>query len=251
MVDNKSPLITGICNLWRFGVGEFMKKKLLYITGIMVLFMALVGILGYNKYFKPDMKVQQQLNNQFGVNFFNTFDDKKVNNSGTVANIVTSVADIKEKIEIPTPLSMLEKDKAQQESNILTIPTSALAPVNETIVAKRITQDEINIKYQAQFNYLQNVALSRLDILYSAAIQEYVQQKKAGTLNRSGLIQKYIQAGNMREASVNSQFYSTLNAMQADLTANNLPTDLVGVYKSDYEKAKSDKRTQLLAKALK
>ncbi|MDR3584976.1 MAG: hypothetical protein P4L59_06575 [Desulfosporosinus sp.] len=237
-----------------------MKKKLLYITGIMVLFMALVGIWGYNKYFKPDMEVQQQLNNQFGANFFNAFDDKKeINNSGAVVNIVKSVADLKEKIEIPTPLSMLEKAKAQQESNLVTTSTTstttttttAPVPVNETIVANKITQDEINSKYQPQFNYIQNVALSRLDILYSAAIQEYVQQKKAGALNRSGLIQKYIQAGNMLEASVDSRFYSTLNAMQADLTANNLPTDLVGVNKSEYEKAKSDKRSQLLAKALK
>ena len=227
-----------------------MKKKFPYITGIMVLIMALVGIWGYNKYFKPDLKVQQQLNNQFGANFFNTFDDKKkVNNSGTVVNIAKSVADLKEKIGIPTPLSMLEEARAQEESNIVT--TSTAAPVIETIVANRITQDDINIKYQPQFNYLQNAALSRLDTLYSAAMQEYVQQKKAGTLNRSGLLQKYIQAGNMLGTSVDSQFYSTLYAMQAELIANNLATDIVGVNKSEYENAKSAKRSQLLDKALK
>jgi len=95
---------------------------------------------------------------------------------------------------------------------------------------------------------LQSVAMSRVDTLYSAAVQEYVQSSKAGTLNRSELIQKYIQAGTRLEASLDSQFYSTLNAMQAELIANNLPTDLVGVNKSEYEKAKSSKRSQLLAK---
>ena len=124
-------------------------------------------------------------------------------------------------------------------------------PVNENSATKRITQDEINIKYTPQFNYLQNVALSRLDTLYSAAIQEYVQLSEVGTLNRLELLQKYIQAGTTLEANLNSQFYSTLNAMQAELIANNPPTDIVGVIKNEYEKAKSDKRSQLLAKVRK
>jgi hypothetical protein len=55
----------------------------------------------------------------------------------------------------------------------------------------------------------------------------------------------------MLEGSVDNQFYSTLNAMQAELIANNLSTDIVGVNKSEYEKAKSNKRSQLLAKVLK
>lgn len=221
-----------------------MKKKFLKITGIMVLFTVLVGFWGYSKYFKPDLEIQQQLNNQFGAEFFTPFDNKKeVNNSGADNNI-KSVDNLKNKNDIPMIISMLEKVKEQEGNKIVTTAT----PVNENVVAKQITQDEINNKYKPQYNYLQNVALSRLDTLYSAAIQEYVQGSKAGTLNRSELAQKYIQAGTMLEANVDSQFYSTLNAMQAELIANNLPTDIVGVNKSEYEKAKSDKRSQLLAK---
>jgi len=233
--------------------GGIMKKKLLKVTGIMLLFMTMVGFWGYNKYFKPDPEIQQQLNNQFGAEFFKPFDDEKVvNNSGPVKNIkpnndVKSVEDLKKKIDTPMIVSMLEKVKQQEERKIVTTST----PVNEKIAAKPITQDEITIKYKPQFNYLQNVALSRLDTLYSAAIQEYVQLSKAGTLNRSELVQKYIQAGTMLEANVDNQFYSTLNAMQAELIANNLPTDIVGVNKIQYEKAKSNKRSQLLAKVSK
>jgi len=36
--------------------------------------------------------------------------------------------------------------------------------------------------------------------------------------------------------------------MQAELIANDLSTDIVGAHKSEYEKAKSDKRSQLLTK---
>ncbi|WP_075366935.1 hypothetical protein [Desulfosporosinus metallidurans] len=218
-----------------------MKKKFLNIIGIVVLFMALVSFWGYNNYFKPDPKIQQQLNNQFGAEFFNSFADEKA------VNTVKSVDDLAKKTDIPKIVSMLEKAKVQEEDKRVTAST----PVNETIVAKPVTQDEINNKYTPKFNYLQNVALGRLDTLYSAAIQEYVQSSKAGTLNRPELVQKYIQAGTMLEANMDSQFYSTLNAMQAELIANNLPIDSVGVIKIEYEKAKSDKRSQLLAKARK
>ncbi|MHB8125218.1 MAG: hypothetical protein ACYDEJ_06150 [Desulfitobacteriaceae bacterium] len=230
-----------------------MKKKFLKITGIMILFIALVVFWGYNKYFKPDPEIQQQLNNQFGAEFFNPFKDNKVfNNSGAVNNVKSNndlkpVDDLKKKINTPTIVSMLKKVKEQEESKIVTTST----PVNENIATKRITQDEINIKYTPQFNYLQDVALSCLDTLYSAAVREYVQHSKAGTLNRSELVQKYIQAGTMVEANMDSEFYSTLNAMQAELIANNLPTDIVDVTKIKYEKAKSDKRSQLLSKVRK
>lgn len=223
-----------------------MKKKLLKITGILVLLMALVGFWGYNKYFAPDPEIQQQLTSQFGPEFFNSFDDEKVvNNSGAVD--VKSVDDLTKKMDIPTTGSTQEKAQGQEKGNLATTTT----PVNEPIVAKPISQEEINTKYKPQFIHLQNVAMSRLDTLYSAASQEYVQSKKAGTLNRAELVQKYIQAGTMLEASLDNQFYSTLNAMQAELIANNLPTDLVSVYKNEYEKAKSGKRSQLFAKVYK
>lgn len=220
-----------------------MKKNFLKITGILVLLMALVGFWGYNKYFAPDPEVEQQLNNQFGADFF-TFDDEEMINNSEAVKKDLSVDDIAEKTDSPMIVTMPDKVNEQEKGTTST-------PVNETIIENRITQDDISNKYKPQFAHLQSVALSRLDTLSSAAIQEYVQSSKGGTLSRSELLQKYIQAGIMLEASVDNQFYSTLNAMQAELVANNLPTDIVGITKRDYENAKSSKRSQLMAKALK
>jgi|SRR5680860_265129 len=227
-----------------------MKKKFLIITGILVLVLAVGGLWGYNNYFKPDPVIREQLNDQFGADFFKPFGDGKVdNNSGTVNN-PTSNSDVNpggdptKKLDTPANGLTPEEVKQQEESKIVTDPT----PTKGTIAEKPVTQDEITNKYKPQFDYLQNIALSRLDTLYSTAKQEYVQGKKDGTLNTSALFQKYFQAGAMLEAGVDSQFNSTLNTMKAELIANNLPTDIVGVIKGDYEKAKSTKKSQLLAK---
>ena len=210
-----------------------MKKKYLIITGIMVLFIALGIFWGYKHYFTPDTEVQQQLSNQFGEDFFNSFDDEKANN-----NVETSHEKLPDPIIVTVPEKVNEQEGGQTPST----------PVPEAKVSEPITQDQIINKYKPQFTHLQNVAMSRLDTLYSTAIQEYIQASQAGTLNRSKLIQKYIQAGTMLEANVDSQFYTVLNAMEAELVANNFSSDLVEVTKSGYEKAKSDKKSQLLAK---
>lgn len=214
-----------------------MKNKFLKIIGVIILFLALVGFWGYNKYFMPDPEMQQQLNNQFGEDFF-TFDNEKVDNVKS-NNGSKSVDEFNNKEDFPSTLS-----KEQEEGKTVT----TLPPVNENSTSKQITQAEIVTKYTPQFKQLQNVALSRLDTLYSAAIQEYVQQKNAGTLNRSALAQKYIQAGTRLETNLDSKFYGTLNEMQAELVANNFSTDSVGVIKSEYENAKSGMRSQLMAK---
>jgi len=220
-----------------------MKKKFLKIAGVIVILLAGVSFLGYNKYFKPDLQIQQELTNQFGSEFFTSFDDKKVeNNSGGAVDNLDSTNEAKSGDDSNEMVDTPNKEQEKSE------PGKISTPVNDNINSKVITQDEINNKYRPQFSYLQSVALSRLDTLYSAAIQEYAQRKKDGTMNRSELAQKYIQAGTMLEANVDRQFNSTLNAMQAELIANNLSTDIVGVIESEYENAKSNKRSQLLAK---
>lgn len=213
-----------------------MNKKFLKITGIMVLVIALAGFWGYTKYFAADPEIEQELNSQFGSDFFK-FEDEEVVNISEADNPGKSV-----------------NDTVDQSDDSLDAPLNEATPstpVNQTNGAKGVTQEEINHKYKPQFTYLQNLALSRLDSLYSAAIQEYEQRRKAGTLKRAELAKKYLQAGTMLEDNVDSKFYSTLDAMQAELKANNLPTNGVEVIKSDYEKAKSNLRSELLGKALK
>jgi hypothetical protein len=220
-----------------------MKKKLLIITGLIVLIIALGGVWGYNKYFKPNPQVLEQLNHQFGSDFFNSFDTQNAVSNSTSVNTAQAANNLGEKSNVSDNNSKLVTTSEQDKSIIESVPPGDSSP------ERSMTLDEINNKYSPKFSYLQSVALSRLDTLFSAAVQEYVRDKKSGTLNRSQLAQKYIQAGTMLEGSVDKQFYNTLNAMQADLAANNLPTDIIGVKRNEYERAKSDKRSQLLAKA--
>jgi len=223
-----------------------MKKKLLKITGVIVILLAGVSFWGYNNYFKPDLEIQEALTNQFGSEFFTSFDDKTAedNPTGEVVNL-----NLTKEVESASDSNQMSdtSNKEQEKGEPGTIPT----PANDNTTAKEITVDEISNKYKPQFSYLQSVALSRLDTLYSAAVQEYAQRKKEGTVNRSALAQKYIQAGNMLEANMDRQFNTTLNAMRDDLIANNLSTDIVDTIESEYENAKSGKRSQLLARVTK
>ncbi|MGI6119455.1 MAG: hypothetical protein ACOYIB_02615 [Desulfosporosinus sp.] len=213
-------------------------KKILKIIGVIVLLLALGGFWVYDKYFKPDPEIQQQLKNDFGEEFFNSFEDEKViNNPGTPKEPET-VDDVK---AVDDTVKRTDSPMISDNSN----------PVNDNSVVKQITQEDIHNKYQTRFLRLQNVALSRLDTLYSAAVQEYVQGEKDGTLNRSKLVQKYIQAGTTLEANMDSQVYGILSTMEAELNANNFSSEIVGVYKNKYENAKSDKRSQLMAQILK
>lgn len=219
-----------------------MRKKIIIITSIMVLMLAGAGVWGYNSFFKSDPEIQQQLNNQFGEDFFKSFNDE-------IADVNSGASNNEQKtngmnLAGDAPSSELATEKVQQGNAI----SNTAADGNQGVLDKEITKEQVINKYQPKFNYLQNVALGRLDTLYSAAAKEYEQLRKAGTLNRPALAQKYIQAGTMLEANVDNQFYSTLNAMQAELVANNLPIDVIASNKAAYEQAKSNKRAQLLSK---
>ena len=246
-----------------------MKKKILTITSLIILLIAVVGFWGYNKYFKPAPEIKQQLYNQFGAGFFNSFPAKtgtaddselKVDNSRTTAE--PEKAEEKPSQTVPpagakksgqveeesqTPLQEQNQTSAQEQNQT---PTTTIPSVNANNPSKQITEQNIVNKYMPQINSLQNLALSRLGTLYAAAKTEYQQDKKAGTLNVSALVQKYIQAGNMLEANVDGQFNTILNQMQAELVSNHLPTDQIGIIRNEYEQAKAAMRSQLLAKVL-
>lgn len=223
-----------------------MKKKFLKITGVIIICLGLGGFWGYNKYLKPDTVVQQQLNDQFGAEFF-AFDDQTVADSGADTNGQSSNNEpANSGASTNNGVSNIEVKSA--DGSIDTSKTASSTPVTENTAPKQVTQEEINLKYEPKFNNLQGLALGRLDTLYSAAIQEYEQGRKDGTLNRAALAQKYLQAGKVLEANVDSKFNSTLNEMQAELVANNFPTDIVATTKAKYDSAKSAKRSQLFSK---
>lgn len=227
-----------------------MRKKWLGITGIVVLLIGILGFWGYNELFKPDPEVQQQLTEQFGEDFF-TFDNidldisEPLNSAGEVDETLPSSSGS----EPAGDSSQLNESKMpRQEDNKQDKGTDVgskvvVAPANGDKVSNIVTAEQINTKYQPQFAHLQDLAVSRLDTLYAAAVQEY----KEGGLSRPQLAQKYIQAGTTLEANVDSQFYGVLAKMEKELKANNLATDSVKVYGEHYENAKSAKRAQLFA----
>ena len=201
-----------------------MRKKYLSSLVITVVILAAAGLWGYNSFLKPNLEIQKQLTNEFGNEFFNSFDDAKTAETPTTTSV----------------LHELEQNAAAQMQ---------VNPGYDNISSAQTTEQAIIQKYAPKFQGLENQALGRLDVLFAAGLREYTQQKKSGTLKASELARKYIQAGNMLEANVDSQFYGTLNAMEAELVENHLPTAVIADIKKEYVKAKSSKRAELLAKA--
>ncbi|KTE93877.1 hypothetical protein AT727_02670 [Desulfitobacterium hafniense] len=213
-----------------------MKNKIFKIIGIIVLIIAIVGFWGYSKYLKPNPVIQQQLVEQFGEDFF-SFEDVEL--AGDVGS-----GDSEGKVTSPPQKNNSEGTNVDTEAGIVkeNVENKNSAPSKEENT-EPVTLEQIDNKYQPQFSHLQNLAVSRLDTLFATAIQEY----KEGTLSRSQLSQKYIQAASTLEASVDSQFYAVLAKMKKELKENNLATDIINVYRVNYENAKSDKRAQLFA----
>lgn len=210
-----------------------MKNKVLKIMGSIVLIIVIVGFWGYSKYLKPDPVTQQQLVEQFGEDFF-SFEDVEL--AGKVGSEVSDG-----KVTNPPQKNNNEETNAGIVKE--NVDNKNSTPPKKEENTEPVTLEQINNKYQPQFTNLQNLALSRLDTLFAAAVQEY----KEGTLSRSQLSQKYIQAATTLEANVDNQFYAVLAKMEKELKGNNLATDIVNVYKVNYESAKSDKRAQLFA----
>jgi len=202
-----------------------MHKKHVKIAAFTALMLACLGWWGYSSYWRPDPQVQEQLNQQFGSEFFNSFPLEEPAGAEPVATAAV------ERIEPPRTVQ------------------AGTPPISADISGSRMSEEEIINQYVPQFRSLEKTAASRLDALFAAALQEYRQQKQAGTLNLSELARKYIQAGTRLEANVDGQFYASLNAMQAELEANNQSTAVIAEIKQEYAAAKAQKRAELLAQA--
>jgi hypothetical protein len=106
--------------------------------------------------------------------------------------------------------------------------------------------DSIVANYRPAFESLQVQAINRLDDLLATALEEYYAQERAGTVDRFKLTNKYIQAGRILENNVDATFYSLLDEMKAELESKNLPLDITTEISDSYEKAKADKKRELL-----
>ncbi|EHQ91809.1 hypothetical protein [Desulfosporosinus youngiae] len=214
-------------------------KKILKITGILALIIAIAGFWGYDKFFRPDPVIQQQLREQFGEDFF-SFEDIEL--SGDTGSNNSAAVGENDKGEKGNSSPQNTPNQVNAGVNKANEENKDSAPVKEER-EKIPTPEQVGDKYHAKFMHLQDLALSRLDILFAAALQEY----KEGKVNESQLAQKYIQASTTLEANVDSQFYSVLTKLEEELKENKLATDIVKVYREQYENAKSAKRSQLLA----
>ncbi len=200
-------------------------SKILKITAVILLILVMAGGWIYFEFFRIDPQLEDQLQQQFGKEFFNP------------ETLPSNPAAINEQdLDQASPIvrAALEKLESmeQKDSNDIS----------------RQTQEEIVKRYLPRFEALEGNATSRLDALFSSGIQEYRQQKGQGTLNKSRLAGKYIKAAGMLEKNVDASFYNTLEEMKSELQQNNLSTDIIKTISQEYDNAKLSKKKQLIGR---
>lgn len=208
-----------------------MQKQRVKIVGSIIIALVLLCWWGYNSFFRPDLSNQKQLTDQFGAEFFNFTAEAPVGDKPvTVSNE-------------PSTTAFLEEIEEKQIARIKD------KPLNENVSPELISEESIILKYTPQFQILEKESASRLDTVYTAAVQEYQEQSMAGTLNHSEWTRKYLQACISLQDNADNQFYRTLNAMEAELVANNQSTAVIAEIKQEYNAAKPRKIAELLARA--
>lgn len=207
-----------------------MKKKRTKILGIIIIMLAGLGWWGYDSFFRSDPVVQQQLADQFGPQFF---------------DLDTSSASAGNKTTQPAAGSFTAAylEHAEQKQYI----SSELAPENGT--PELLSAEVIIQKYAPEFQVLEQAANSGMETIYSAAVAEYQQQAKAGTLDHSAWTRKYLQACLLLQANVDGRFNSTLKYMEAELATNHQSTQISSEIKNHYSAAKRQKVAELVARA--
>ncbi|MEQ8235471.1 MAG: hypothetical protein ABRQ23_01705 [Syntrophomonadaceae bacterium] len=193
--------------------------------------MTLLGWTGWRYYLQPDAETAQQLEEQFGSEFFNSFVAEEPRGNAFQLDEKSFTAEVVRDLETRKPVAKVSE------------------PAPENINPSFVSEEDIIRKYVPQFQSMEQSANSRLDQLFNTAGQEYRSQKAAGTLDLSALARKYLQAGTKLEAGVNSRFYTLLSAMENELIANHQPTEVIDLIKQDYLQAKAAKRAEMMAKA--
>lgn len=197
-------------------------NKTIKILGIGLLALLLIAIWIYVDFFRVDPQVENQLQQQFGQEYFNPVAPSAVLKDNEPLSPITRATLDK--------LEMIEQGQSQLDQS------------------SRPSQELIVKKYLPRFAALEGTATGRLEGLFNSAGQEYKQQKAQGTLDKVGLARKYIQGASMLAKNVDSSFYSTVEEMKAELQHNNISTDIVKTISQEYEKAKSSKKRELVSR---
>lgn len=142
----------------------------------------------------------------------------------------------------------------QNSSNPTSAQDASISQSSQDITddAAPLTSDEkleiIKEEYTNSFTQLQNLALSRIDILVELAKEEYLQKKDTKGFSKVDLASKYMSAGNKLEHEVTKVFYDVLDQMKKDLQNNQLPLDLVAEAEKIYKDTIKLKKDELLSK---
>jgi hypothetical protein len=108
------------------------------------------------------------------------------------------------------------------------------------------TEEEIVSRFEPRFKALENLAADRLGDLFDEALEEYTEQKEAGTLDSLRFTNRYIQKGRELEKTFDEVFARLLEEMKSELRENGLPTGAASVITELYNNAKDEKKQELL-----
>jgi len=148
----------------------------------------------------------------------------------------------------PTP-GLPDKEPETTDTPGMTAPPPQQA-LGDTADRQQL-QKEIEARYGALLLATASTYEGKLNNLIASGWNEYRASKNRGS-NISALLlaRKYIPAGYALEAECDAHFYAVLDNFKAELKRNSLPTTAAELAAKEYEKAKTARKKQILAKAL-
>lgn len=234
-----------------------MQKKLLISLGLFLLILIIGGHYAYNYYLIPDPEFNTQLDEQFGADFFefisfitedydlednpssNPSDEAEEESSPDSEQKDSDQSNSKQPSATPSNNLTDQKSEAKQVKPLATTRFQNAAPTEESIINT----------YVPKLKQLEALAIERLDTLFDSGLQEYNQKKNEGTLDKSELSKKYIQASKKLESGVDEVFDQITAEMKEMLTNNNYPTKIIEDIQKEYNDAKSSKMAEFLHEA--
>ncbi|AKL94210.1 hypothetical protein CACET_c07000 [Clostridium aceticum] len=213
-----------------------MKKKLLIFFISFLVIIAGLGVWGYSYFFGADDSLRSQLQQELSEGFFDfgSLDFYDVENG--LEN------DLKGDLEdgLKSDIENNSEDHSLIEDN------NSNNPAAQSEEKKVVTVETILNKYQIKFERLEALVVERANSLYRKAYEEYMAEKSQGPLNQALVVRKYLQAANMLEDSMKVALQDILKEMEAELRANQLPTDVVQETETFYMNMIRERRTALM-----
>ncbi len=226
------------------------KSKILVISIVVpIAILAGFGVWIYNALFSYDPLVEKEIIDQFGEGFFDFDLDQALAPDDDAVIDVTNPSGSDSTGDL-VPGS--ESNPAEPGETVETTAPPAgdnnnNEPAPQPPTPASVTMESIVAKYESKFKALEAQVLAKLDALFHAAAAEYKEQEKDGTLDKTALYSKYIQAGQKLESSADAQFYALLNELQAELADSGFSTAIISEIESDYKNAKTAKKRELLS----